>query len=352
MDNPCSGNRLLKTGLMCGLLAIGWGIGRRIGNNHRPRLLPGDARHTPARVPAGEVAAREETMPAPRHTRKRLYETAATLSLSVLTDSLMEHYQGCFFRPAMYIAPAVSSLTLAESVSASRAPAASGDRTRLTLFGAALLTGIAGFGFHLYNVGKREGGFSWLNLFYGSPLGAPGALAAAGVFGLCAEVMDGRAPQRQPRIAGLPAGRTVAALTAVGIMGTVAEVWLLHFRGAFHDPFMYIPVTVPVVASAAIAAAAVRPGPNTRRWASGLLKATGAAGLAGTAFHAYGIQRNMGGWANISQMAFQGPPLPAPPGFTGIALAGLGALELLGETPADAGKSYLPAGQGFQGVRP
>ena len=37
----------------------------------------------------------------------------------------------------------------------------------------------------------------------------------------------------------------------------------------------------------------------------------------------------MGGWKNWSQMLFQGPPLPAPPSFTGLAIAGLGALSLL-----------------------
>jgi hypothetical protein len=41
----------------------------------------------------------------------------------------------------------------------------------------------------------------------------------------------------------------------------------------------------------------------------------------------------MGGWRNWSQNLVDGPPLPAPPAFTGIALAGLGLLPLLeGET--------------------
>jgi hypothetical protein len=37
----------------------------------------------------------------------------------------------------------------------------------------------------------------------------------------------------------------------------------------------------------------------------------------------------MGGWRNWSQNLFAGPPLPAPPSFTGLAFAGLGTLTLL-----------------------
>ena len=62
-------------------------------------------------------------------------------------------------------------------------------------------------------------------------------------------------------------------------------------------------------------------------------------GIAGPMFHAYGIHRNMGGWRNWSQMILQGPPLPAPPAFLGIAAAGLGILPLLEEA---AGMSELP----------
>ena len=34
----------------------------------------------------------------------------------------------------------------------------------------------------------------------------------------------------------------------------------------------------------------------------------------------------MGGWRNWRQNVLNGPPLPAPPSFTGLALAGLAAL--------------------------
>jgi hypothetical protein len=66
------------------------------------------------------------------------------------------------------------------------------------------------------------------------------------------------------------------------------------------------------------------------RWLAGLwLKVTAALGLLGVGFHAWGVQRNMGGWRNWRQTVLDGPPLPAPPSLTGLALAGLAALGLL-----------------------
>jgi hypothetical protein len=58
-----------------------------------------------------------------------------------------------------------------------------------------------------------------------------------------------------------------------------------------------------------------------------------AMGLAGVGFHAFGASRNMGGWRNWSQNVLNGPPLPAPPSFAGLALAGLAALRLMKDHP-------------------
>jgi hypothetical protein len=102
---------------------------------------------------------------------------------------------------------------------------------------------------------------------------------------------------------------------------------LLHFRGAFHDPFMYVPVTVPPAAAALLAASVFVP--PLRRAARALLWMTGVAGAAGAGFHAYGVSRNMGGFYNWSQNILNGPPIPAPPSFTGVALAGLAAVRLM-----------------------
>jgi len=41
------------------------------------------------------------------------------------------------------------------------------------------------------------------------------------------------------------------------------------------------------------------------------------------------VWRNMGGFRNWSQNVLNGPPLPAPPSFLGLALIGLAALALM-----------------------
>ncbi len=69
--------------------------------------------------------------------------------------------------------------------------------------------------------------------------------------------------------------------------------------------------------------------PRLRKPARVLLQLTAAAGVAGFGFHVYGVSRNMGGFYNWSQNILNGPPIPAPPSFTGVALAGLAAVRLM-----------------------
>ena len=282
------------------------------------------ARRPPRRAREGMAPAARTAHGAAmeRHLARRLDEAGTMLSLSVLADSAMEHYRGRFHDPFMYAAPAAAALSLA------RGGPGSGRRTA---HGAAALTGAVGTGFHVYNVvARRESGLTWNSLFYGAPLGAPAALVLAGMAGLAAAQLRVEAREGEPAsIAGAPAAPLVALGTALGLLGTTAEVALLHFRGAFQDPWMYVPVTLPPTAALALALTVLRPTPATIAAARRLLQATTAMGLAGAGFHAYGIHRNMGGWANWSQMLLQGPPLPAPPSFTGVALAGLGALDLM-----------------------
>ncbi len=262
---------------------------------------------------------------------RRLNRATGLLASSVLLDSGIEHYRGSFKNGFMFVPPVVSSLTLAVSAhgTADRRPLA--HRARQAVFSAAAITGLVGTGFHLYNVLKRPGRLAWQNLFYGAPLGAPMAILLAGLLGAAAEEVRHTPRGRQTRVLGLPAGRLLAAVSGLGLLGTVAEAGLLHFRGAYHNPAMYAPVTVPPVSAALLMAAAARDSPRRGRIARAWLRLTALLGFAGVGFHVWGVARNMGGWRNWSQNVLNGPPLPAPPSFTGLALAGLAALRLLKE---------------------
>lgn len=253
------------------------------------------------------------------HAGRQLNLSAALLALSVLADSGVEHYRGSFNNRAMYIPLLSAAGALAASVCGAFDQRSGKHRGRDVLYGLSAATGLAGLAFHTYNIGKRPGGFSWLNLFYAAPIGAPAALVLAGLLGRGAE--STRALSNR--------GRLLAAVSALGLFGTSAEAALLHFRGAFQNPAMVLPVTLPPVAGALIGAAAVAPRRAPRRLTRWWLKLTALLGFAGVGFHAYGISRAMGGWRNWTQNVLNGPPLPAPPSFTGLALAGLAALGLI-----------------------
>jgi hypothetical protein len=256
---------------------------------------------------------------------------AALLALAVLADSAVEHYRGSFQNRAMYAPLASAALALGGSLHGTLDRRAVRHPARDAIYAIAAATGVAGLGFHAYNINKRPGGWSWLNLFYAAPIGAPFALTLAGFLGRGAEKARALQRGRTQRTLGLPVPRLLAAVSAVGIAGTVAEAALLHFRGAYHDPAMILPVSVPPVAATLLGAAALSPSRKTHRRARGWLKLTALLGFAGVGLHAFGVSRNMGGWRNWSQNLLNGPPLPAPPSFTGLALTGLAALSLIEE---------------------
>jgi hypothetical protein len=266
---------------------------------------------------------------------RRLNRAAGTLGASVLVDSAMEHYRGLFHNPAMFAPLITSALSLVVSVHGVRDKRPQAHWLRGGIYAAAALTGLIGTGFHIFNVCKKPGGVSWQNLFYAAPVGAPAALILSGGLGFLAERVRDNPPGTPPTIAGLSAGRMVAGATAAGILGTIGEAGLLHFRGAYHDPFMFAPITVPPVAAALLAGAAFGPARAKRPLTRGWLRLTALLGFVGVGFHAYGVSRNMGGWRNWRQNLLNGPPLPAPPSFTGLALAGLAALGLLDDHPDD-----------------
>ena len=249
---------------------------------------------------------------------------AAILCASVALDSALEHYRGEFKDRAMFAGPSMALLGLGAAAYIAFRPERANDKLPKVALVTVGATGLIGLGFHAYNILKRPGELDALNLFYAAPFGAPAALTLAGLYGVIAgEMLSGRDYVRTR----LP--RHTAGLIAFSLLGTVAEAGWMHFRGAFQDPAMFAPVTIPPLAAMAIGAAALSP--RATSLAEPLLKATAVLGIAGPIFHAYGIHRNMGGWKNWSQMILQGPPLPAPPAFLGIAAAGLGILPALKE---------------------
>lgn len=256
---------------------------------------------------------------------------AAGLALSVFADSTAEHYKARFHNRVMFAGPAVSGLTLA---AAATTATRTGEGLGIArgVFAGAILTGIIGATFHIRNVSRRRDATSWESVMHGPPLGAPLGLSFAGVFGLAAlRAGSGSYPDTphfwntRTRFA-----RVVGSAAAIGLLGTAAEAGVLHLRGAFHNPLMFAPVTLPPAAALALTVSLVR----SENSASGsvahrLLQATAVLGLAGAAAHSYGVSRRMGGWRNWRQNVLAGPPIPAPPAFTGMALAGLAALSLL-----------------------
>ena len=239
----------------------------------------------------------------------------------------VEHYRGSFKNKAMYTPLVVSALTLATSVhgTADMRPVAHKARDAIYLLAAA--TGLVGTGFHVYNVGKKVGGFSWQNLFYGAPLGAPMAILLSGLLGFCSErvreATEGSAARSSACRPDEPSPRSPAPACSarpakpaccISAAPTTIRSWSL-------------PVTLPPIGAALLASAAAgRPRQARIGSRAGGCGSSRCMGFAGVGFHAYGVSRNMGGWRNWSQNILNGPPLPAPPSFTGLALAGLAAL--------------------------
>ncbi len=252
--------------------------------------------------------------------------SSALLALSVLTDSGIEHYRGSFANKAMFTPLVTSALSLAAGLHGAADSGARTHRARHVIYLGAGAAGTAGTAFHLYNILKRPGGWSWNNLFYAAPIGAPMALLLSGALGAVAERLRDE-PAVEPQLLGMAAGRALGLLAAAGLIGTAGEVALMHFRGSYQNPAMYAPVTIVPVTSALLAHAALaapREHWVTRAW----LRITAALGVVGMGFHARGIARNQGGWRNWTQNILNGPPLPAPPSFSALALAGLAALRL------------------------
>src|SRR5579884_2052023 len=145
----------------------------------------------------------------PDTTSRTLNGAAALLALAALTDSGIEHYRGSFHNKTMYVPLGAAAVTLLASLRDTVAPGVTSRKERGAVDVLAVATGIIGTGFHVYNIGKRPSGFSWLNLFYAAPLGAPASLSLAGLLRRMALLIRSRT-----LIAGMLPGKLLAWLVS------------------------------------------------------------------------------------------------------------------------------------------
>ena len=116
-----------------------------------------------------------------------------------------------------------------------------------------------------------------------------------------------------------------ARLLRLGLTLTIPPLWyeiaVLHYRGAFQNRFMWVPVlSLPAVMAGGLASGLK----NDERRSRDILRPFAwfmtVVGTVGTLFHLRGVGRQMGGFYNWKYNVVTGPPLLAP---AQVALVGL-----------------------------
>jgi hypothetical protein len=105
--------------------------------------------------------------------------------------------------------------------------------------------------------------------------------------------------------------RSLAAATAASALPLGLEIWFEHFRGSFGDKWMWTPVVLSPLLTAAGAA-----GVRSERAATTVLPAISALycldGAVGVYTHVRGVRRRPGGFSEPLYNIVMGPPLLAP----------------------------------------
>ena len=148
-----------------------------------------------------------------------------------------------------------------------------------------------------------------------------------GFFGRCASPAARATCVDAVRLAGGPLARGDRRRRPPG---TVGEAGLLHFRGAYHNPAMALPVTMPPVAAGLLGAAALKPAPALGSGARRGSWRPPPLGVAGVGFHP---SASPGTWAASRNLEPEPAERPAPAGAAELPrprAVGLAALALHG----------------------
>jgi hypothetical protein len=109
----------------------------------------------------------------------------------------------------------------------------------------------------------------------------------------------------------------LARLLRIGLTLAIPPLWyeiaVLHYRGAFQNRFMWVPVlSLPAIMASGVASALKRDERASREILRPFAWLMTIAGTAGTFFHLRGIARQMGGYFNWKYNVVTGPPILAP----------------------------------------
>ena len=253
----------------------------------------------------------------------------ALVTLLVVADAWAGHYRRGFIRRAQYAPFLSGGLLVIFAVAATIAPRTRWIEVALRAAGwLAIAAGLVGFCFHhYYGIVRKPGGYKWLlnSLMYGAPPLAPLALTAMGVFALIAE----KGLAGAPGIAGLPLRTSLLATIVVSLFGAILQAGILHFRGAFNNPLMYAPLTIPVFTALVGVWMMAEPSPVALIALVALFWLTLLTGFVGLGMHLRGFDRQMAGLYVPLFNWLQGPPAFAPALFVGLAAIGLVTTGLL-----------------------
>ena len=251
---------------------------------------------------------------------------AALLTLLVMVESWVGHYRSGFPLRAQYAPLAGGAALIISCVLAAAAPEANWAQRGLRTTGwIAVVLGVVGVGYHhYYGIVEKAGGYRWLlhYLMYGAPQLAPLALSTAGA--LAAVAASGLAGDST--LAGVDLSRLLLGIVALALTGAIAQTGILHYRGAFNTPVMYLPLVLPPLSALGAAWLALNPSAGIAAVVRGLLWATFLLGFIGLGMHLRGIDRQMGGLHVFIFNVLQGPPALAPAAYAALAAIGILAL--------------------------
>jgi hypothetical protein len=255
---------------------------------------------------------------------------AALQAALLMPDAFVGHYRSGFTLRAQYVPFIVGVLLALSAVVAAVAPHAPVVTHIAVIAGSlALASGVVGAGYHhWYGITTKPGGYHWLlhHLMHHAPPLAPLALATAGAL----EVLAALGTSGSDHLWGISLRALAVTVVGVTLVGAAMQAALLHYRGAYNNVAMYIPVVVlPVAAGAAFLNAAASDNPTVHFIAALLLWIAFASGFLGAGMHLRGMDRQMGGLYMGVAAILDAPPAGAPLFIAALSASGLVAMQLL-----------------------